>query len=757
MEKNVFSNPETAILTGSLYFEKLLDIILATEGIKEGRTSYENINKLKSFGIINYETKKKFHRAKDLRNTGVHQIPDEKKAFQLCALLFHISVWFYEKYGNDPSFKKPSFDRSLVTEKDKEANANSNLIDLPKSNMGQIGDFVDDEQKSVLNGEGPYQQEDRIVIEASVEGKTDKYKFSKTNGSYLLTELSKLKKSSKESIEDSKGFKNNFKKYMHVDRDIQVILSKKLEELRDKDSSQLILLAGSVGDGKSHLLSYMKYKHPNLMKNFKIHNDATESFDPSLTAIETLIKVLEPFSDENINKSDTKLILAINLGILSNLMEDISIKSNFSQLCELLDNLNIFDNSTVTNNITEDFLTIINFTDYQLYELTEEGVKSDFISNLLNRVTKVSDENFFYEAYNMDKQLNIKSPIIYNFEMLMNDDVKEIIIQYLLKSIIKNKKIISTRELLNFIYEIIVPAKFVSYSNMDDVSEYIGDLLPNLLFNTQNRSDILKDLSLLSPANVRSEIIDEFIISLNTLKIESVLSKYFEDYEEFNFFKEFLIKDIYSENKLKQKIIKDSLIYYVLFFGNDKIKLAFSDEFYKEYLKFLYYSNYDSRKLRKLFTKVRKSILEWRGTTKRDYIVIDELPSFTISKRVLIDFKPNMTPKIEVKNNFKNNIQFNVHINDDFCDGEFCSGESCKEHKCVKLNIDYLLFESINKINKGYKPNKNEKENLIIFNDFIDEILSKKGDNELLISYSPNTKLFKFKRLSGNYYTLEGD
>ena len=82
------------------------------------------------------------------------------------------------------------------------------------------------------------------------------------------------------------------------------------------------MLSGSVGDGKSHLLSYMKYKHPDLMENFSIHNDATESFDPNLTAIETLNKVLEPFSDENINESNEKLILAINLGILSNLMDD---------------------------------------------------------------------------------------------------------------------------------------------------------------------------------------------------------------------------------------------------------------------------------------------------------------------------------------------------------------------------------------------------------------------------------------------------
>ena len=72
---------------------------------------------------------------------------------------------------------------------------------------------------------------------------------------------------------------------------------------------------------------------------------------------------------------------------------------NYSKLFDILNKLDIFDNSTITTNITEDFLTIINFTDYQLYEINEDGVTSDFISSLLNKVTDYSDENPFYLAY----------------------------------------------------------------------------------------------------------------------------------------------------------------------------------------------------------------------------------------------------------------------------------------------------------------------------------------------------------------------
>ena len=771
MEENVFSNPDIAIINGGKYLENLISLIMVNELIPEEKTVNDNINKLKDFKVISYEMKNRFHQARLARNKGVHENAD-KQAYKLCAILFQITVWFYEKYSNDKNFRAPSWDRSLIVEKGKSTNKSLKSSNLDETGMRTLlEDVLDEKMKDILqnignnvpNDSNEYNSEKEVPKEehqdSSENIKTnDEYQFKKTKGSYLLTELSKLKKSSKESIEDSDGFKDKFKKYMHVDREIQTELENKLKELGNKNSSQLIMLSGSVGDGKSHLLSYMKYKHPDLMNKFKIHNDATESFDPNLTAIETLNRVLEPFSDKNIDNSNEKLILAINLGILSNLMDDEGMRNNYSKLFGILNKLDIFDNSTITTNLTDDFLTIINFTDYQLYEINENGVTSNFISSLLNKVTDYSDENPFYLAYEKDLENKLHTPIIYNYQMLMNSEVKELIVQIVIKCIIKNKKIISTREILNFIYEIIVPADFNIYSDMTDVSNYIDDLLPNLLFNTENRSEILKDISLQSPADIRSEKIDKFIISLNTLNIKKVLEDYIDsEYLEFNFFKDFLLSKKYAQDKSKQKIIKNSLIYFILFFGNEKIKNAFVDGIYDDYLKYLYYYNYNPRKIRKLFLMIKSAILAWRGSIKKDYVVINELPNFIISKRVSIDFKPNKSSETKFKNNFKNYISFNIIVNNDFCDDEYCIGDSCEKQKCVKLNVDYLLFEAIEKINKGYKPNKNEKENLIVFDDFIDELLSKKGDNELSILYKANESSFKFKSSSGNYYSLEGE
>ena len=413
MESNVFSNPDVAILNGGKYFEDLLSLIMVTELIPEEKTVNDNINKLKEFGILSYEMKDRFHQARIARNKGIHDNANNKYAYQLCALLFQISVWFYKKYSGDKNFRSPSFDRSLIVEKDKKMNQDSKPSNFDENGMRTLlEDVLDEKMKNIMQNIGnntsttneqiPNKNVSKNEFKGNAEVKKAsdlEYEFSKTKGSYLLTELSKLKKSSKESIEDSNGFDNEFKKYMHVDREIQYELENKLDELSNNNSSQLIMLSGSVGDGKSHLLSYMKYKHPELMNKFRVHNDATESFDPKLTAIETLKKVLEPFSDVNIEKSNEKLILAINLGILSNLMDDEYIKNNYSKLYEILETVDIFDNSAKTTNITKNFLTIINFTDYQLYEIDEGKASSDFILSLLNKVTNQSDKNPFYLAY----------------------------------------------------------------------------------------------------------------------------------------------------------------------------------------------------------------------------------------------------------------------------------------------------------------------------------------------------------------------
>ena len=73
----------------------------------------------------------------------------------------------------------------------------------------------------------------------------------------FIAELSKLRKLSVESVENTKSF-DDFKRYMHVLRPVETELRKLLVHVNDSNHKALVLLCGSAGDGKSHLLSYLR-------------------------------------------------------------------------------------------------------------------------------------------------------------------------------------------------------------------------------------------------------------------------------------------------------------------------------------------------------------------------------------------------------------------------------------------------------------------------------------------------------------------
>lgn len=148
----------------------------------------------------------------------------------------------------------------------------------------------------------------------------------------FISVLSKLRKLSMESVENTASF-DAFKKYLHVLRPVESDLRNLLSKVNAVNKKTLVLLCGSAGDGKSHLISYLRNADDaHLLDSFELYNDATESSAPMLTSIDTLAEKLAPFNDENCSIDDGfKMILAINLGTLNNFIESEKGK-NFSTL-----------------------------------------------------------------------------------------------------------------------------------------------------------------------------------------------------------------------------------------------------------------------------------------------------------------------------------------------------------------------------------------------------------------------------------------
>ena len=72
----------------------------------------------------------------------------------------------------------------------------------------------------------------------------------------LVEELRKLKKSSLEAVDSEKEF-SAFKQYMHIHRKVEDDLISTIKLAKSLPGKCLILVCGNVGDGKSHLISYL--------------------------------------------------------------------------------------------------------------------------------------------------------------------------------------------------------------------------------------------------------------------------------------------------------------------------------------------------------------------------------------------------------------------------------------------------------------------------------------------------------------------
>ena len=672
-------------------------------------------NRLKNLvynGTISNSLYDELNFIRETRNKAAHgHVRDlEDNAKKVHFYLYIIATYFFIKY-KDPNFKIKEYVGPIM-------DADSEHVESPNEEHGEDND--ENNIKSDL---------------------LEDYPFDTYDDSYLLNELSKLKDSSIEAVEDDTL--SVFKEYLHVDRSIQDDFLKSMNKAVESDDSHLIMLCGSVGDGKSHLIANLKKNEPDLFNKFSIHYDATESFDPEKNAIDTLASVLKPFNNDNIYNSSENLILAINLGVLNNFLESSYASEEYTELVRFIEDADIFESGNVLNNIYGNKVSFITFSDYNMFELNDDEnsnfTSSEYISSLFNRITLKDYSNPFYVAYCEDKKSNYVNPIIYNYEMLMDEEVQKIIIEYLIKIFIKYRKIISTRDLLNFIYEIIVPPESIRNEDLDNINDFMDYSLPNLLFGSPKRSDLLKLCNELDPTLYRNESLDKFIIDLNINDdVEKVLNRYF-DFTRFNFineYKEYLMgfKDLSNSEKEKNTNL---LIRFAVFYGKSIIKNDFKDEVYLKYLKYLYsYNTQVHKDYKDLFVEIKEAIFNWKGRYKKNTICIDTLDSFKVYKNLKLKptpdkFENQLLDGLYLGNRFKTEIKI------------YFSTESNQEK--VPLSVDFSLYEYIMKLYNGFKPNQSDKEDLIILNEFINTLLDKDADKDLYVTSLDSDKEFVFE------------
>jgi DNA phosphorothioation-dependent restriction protein DptF len=547
----------------------------------------------------------------------------------------------------------------------------------------------------------------------------------------FIFELQKLRESSKNAV--AQGNSSNldyFQEYLHVEREVEKNLTQQIIECSKSSKAELILVCGNVGDGKSHILSHLNNKLKEYLDNFKIHNDATESHNPKETSNDTLNRVLENFRDINIDKSSKKLILAINLGTLSKFQEEY--EADYKQLFDYVKEQKILDADIIHHSKYDNKSNFhhVNFTDYHMYSLSSEGPKSIIISTLLEKIIANSKENPIFAAYENYKEsfeFADRCPIKYNYEFLMKVENRDILVNLIIQTIVKNKLIVSVRSLLNFFFDLIVPIN-LSWDNLETYasdlskfkeSDFLSNIIPNYLFEHAELSLLFNTISRLDPCMHRYEGLDSTLILLiNSEHPKEVFAKHIN--------KDTL--DVLSNKILKERLTREEITKLFIrlnYFQQSEINIKRSNTYYYQFMSLLYdFNNNKKTAIKEIYKLVEESARRWNGDPKKNNRVVINLGKNQLKYRVLKEFSTE--PAFEKKQ------EMNDLIITKFLQEFTLSFKLKRSDTPYKIHIDYRLYEMLNRILKGYRPNKKDNNNNISFLGLINNFISDGDTNSML-------------------------
>ncbi|WP_218312578.1 DNA phosphorothioation-dependent restriction protein DptF [Alteromonas antoniana] len=516
----------------------------------------------------------------------------------------------------------------------------------------------------------------------------------------LLDVLSVLSKSSPYAVsterEDSISEQlDAVKKYLYIETEIQRDFEKQLTSLSPGDK-KIIFLCGSSGDGKSEILTQFGEKFAN---KAKFHLDATHSFNPDSTAITTLDEVFVEY--ENSNKA---LVVGINVGMMGNYAEEGANTAVCNAIKKYLD-----------SKYSSPGLVFLNFEDYPKFQLTKTGHSSDFVKAVLVRLTQ-QENNLIRQYFDIEKASHDgNKKLIANYQLLSLPEVQDRIIDVLFKARLIKDQFLTARTLLDFIHNLLSPD---------------GYLFDNMF--SQSDNEILSKITEFNPADIRTENIDKFILGTS-------LGLSDERFDEFAT----LMSAEYGIRRSKNPHAYLRLFYLLnnAEIGNNyhqDFKADFEEPLLDQYAKaWNLHSNFsgdkeDRRLLKSLYKDtIFASIHAYVNRNARSVAKGKYLISIHNDYQIMSEIE--MEPDFDA-------IQASAVKS-----SSFFTAFMSVEGKQVDIPVNINLLTMMKRIINGYRPNKHDKNTIVLLDevaDHIAQIASKK--NKLLIVKGNQNMSLKF-------------
>lgn len=531
----------------------------------------------------------------------------------------------------------------------------------------------------------------------------------------LLNQLKALCHGSQEAVQSGTHF-SELDKYLHVNRPIDNEVCDHMDDILRKGGG-ILLLVGSAGDGKSHMISYLKSIEK--YKDFVFYNDATEGCSPQISAVDTLKFALRDYRNATLNETTSKTVLAVNIGKLQDLVEDDEFREGFAELYIIAD--------AIANNdafYSHPSIKVVSFAHRQAFELIldedlDYPVKSDFMAEILSRITQPLLSNPFYKAYLETKATSgthdVHEVIAMNYRLLMHENIRKAIVNLIIESIVRFKLVLTPREFLDFIYCILVPPRWSKYGRRSD---FFTSQLPSLLFDPHggkiqqaiSKLDPLKYSSLLHD-NELSKFYASFEFDRNCINSELL------DHDIVDYYTSTL-SQLYNASSGQSEKNNKGNIAVLIFKLNRLLEYQSYSEAYKKFLKDItgYYAS-QAAVLREINEMVKMSVPRLYGS----YIDEPDFVPLNLQGSNYKIFTSLQIPDADIKPREPFNVDY------PFIFDMYFNTEWDFDTEQIPLKIDFQLYEHMYELRRGKLSSHFDGEKNLQFSNFVRK-LSKFSD-----------------------------
>ena len=504
---------------------------------------------------------------------------------------------------------------------------------------------------------------------------------------------------------------DQLKEQLFVKQEIETELQRYLDVAKP---GEIIFLCGSSGDGKSEILTRCK-SNPRYQQRFSFHLDATHSFAPRQSAIDALNDLFS-----NHHQYSSPLLIGINTGMLANFARE-------GAECHLAIRTAIDSFLSADQEESRPYrsgnCSFFDFEHYPKFQFNEKKQYSSFIKTLLDNLTRNDDSNLFQFIFRHDESVNPELKEVANYKLLCLPGVQDVLITQLFKARLIKDQFVTTRTLLDFLHHLLMGP---------------GYLFDNLFTGAEN--DLIKKVSDFDPARLHTYEIDQFILRYELGLVDPELDEFLAALAPLHVrFDRQCVNpgDAASLIRLFWLLQDESL-------GNNyhqKFSVFFNESLFEHYSEIWHlHKNYtaDSEQkkvLNRFYTSELIAGIQRYANRKAPELSMQKEEFFLgeyggVKITAPVELKPDW---VAIRNkNTAHPTGFDVHL-------------KVGQNSLLPVRIGLNLFELLNKLNNGYRPNKYDKNAIVLLDELVELITEQAKSSSEIKFYAGGLRVYRAK------------